>query len=412
MSFLVKKSVFLSILLILAIAFNYMLTLIGADENLKLLTLSLTPYLFYIVSRKKYILLLSTLMLFKFLLIGSGLLHFDYFYVDGEAFHSAYMIIKNVFIEGGEVPHNQQHILNSSIWLAVGFYYYLLGLIMSSSDFNVLLAFNYLFIYFSALVWIKINKYSQISIVTSVLLLISPESYIFGMYIGKEVILLFLAMIAIYIAQNIYLERCNQKKQYLLLIAVILVGTLIRPYFITIVIAYLIFLNPKRKRIVAYLFMSYIFAYALITMHYELYNLTIHLRNFAANYLGIFLSPNLSRLQNWDNFFFLTTFQMIGLSFIFLSIILTFKVKSHIKSGLVAVFFYAIPMALVVNTYSHHIDSSVYAFYIPRSRFPIIFIIYTVFSISISHVIQLQSIRRGNSMFLTVSNYCNKLTRG
>jgi len=100
MSFLVKKSVFLSILLILAIAFNYMLTLIGADENLKLLTLSLTPYLFYIVSRKKYILLLSTLMLFKFLLIGSGLLHFDYFYVDGEAFHSAYMIIKNVFIEG------------------------------------------------------------------------------------------------------------------------------------------------------------------------------------------------------------------------------------------------------------------------------------------------------------------------
>lgn len=211
MSFPIKKSVFLSILLILAIVSNYILTLIGADENLKLLTLSFVPYLFYIFNRKKYILLLSTLMLFKFLLIGSGLLHFDYFYVDGEAFHSAYIIIKDVFIGGGETPHNQQHILNSPIWLSVGFYYYLLGLIMSSSDFSLLLAFNYLFIFFSALIWIKINKYSQISIVTSVLLLISPESYIFGMYIGKEIILLFLAMVAIYISQNISIKHNNQK---------------------------------------------------------------------------------------------------------------------------------------------------------------------------------------------------------
>ena len=100
MSHLTNRTLLCSLLLILTIASNYFLTSIGADENLKLLTLSFVPYLFYIFSRKKYILFISTLMLFKFLLIGSGLLHFDYFYVDGEAFHSAYMIIKNVFIEG------------------------------------------------------------------------------------------------------------------------------------------------------------------------------------------------------------------------------------------------------------------------------------------------------------------------
>ena len=218
------------------------------------------------------------------------------------------------------------------------------------------------------------------------------------MYIGKEIILLFIAMIAIYIAQNIYLEGGNQKKQYLLLIAVIVFGTLIRPYFITIVIAYLFFLNTYRKKIVAYVFMSYMFVYALITIHYDLYNLMLHLRNFTANYLGLFFSPNLFRLQNWDQFFFSTVFHVTGLSFIFLSIISTFRVKSYIKRGLVAVLFYATPMALVVSLYSHHIDSSVYAFYIPRSRFPIILILYTIFSISISHVIQLQIIRRSDSI--------------
>ena len=222
MRFLGKKSVFLYILLFVAIAFNYMITLIGADENLKLLILSFIPYLFFIFSRKKYILLLSTFMLFKFLFLAMGIFPFDYFYVDGEAYYYAYIIIKDAIIGGGEIPYNLEHVMNSPIRVSVGFYYYLL-------------------IYFSALVWIKINQYSQISIATSVLLLISPESYIFGEYIGKEIILLFIAMIAIYIAQNIYFKIGNQKTQYLLLIAVIVFGSFMRPYFIAVVIAYLFF---------------------------------------------------------------------------------------------------------------------------------------------------------------------------
>jgi hypothetical protein len=386
MSHLTNRTLLCSLLLILTIASNYFLTSIGADENLKLLTLSFVPYLFYIFSRKKYILFISTLMLFKFLSIGLGLFNFDYFYVDGEAFYNAYLIVKDVFIGGGEVPQNQQHILNSKIWLSVGFYYYLIDLIMSSSNLKILLAFNYLLIFFSVLMWVKVNNYSKTSIFSSVLLIISPESYIFGLYIGKEIILLFVAMSAIYLIQNIYSGSCAKYYKYLALIVIIIAGTLIRPYFINIVIAYLFFLNPIKIKTVFYLLIIYLFAYVLVTYHFNLDNLYIHLRNFVANYLGLLASPNFLRVINWDNFFFSTLFHTTGLFAILLSVILTMKVVPVIRYGFLSVVFYAIPLALVVTTYSHQADPSIYAFYIPRSRFPIILILYTMFAGSILHI--------------------------
>ena len=250
MNLLVKKPSFIIFAILTAIIIlNYTFTIMNLDENFKLLILFFAPYLFCIFNRKKYVLLFAILISLRFLLIGAGLLHFDYFSTDGEAYYSAYIIVKDVLIDGGEIPDGQQHILNSPIWLATGLYYFLLGVIMSSSDFSVLLAFNYLFIFFSALIWVKINNYSKISIVTSILVLISPESYIFGSYIGKEVVLLFLAMVAIYIVQSAYLNPYDRKKQYLLLIAVVVAGTFIRPYFIAIIIAYLVFLNYIEKKV-------------------------------------------------------------------------------------------------------------------------------------------------------------------
>jgi len=376
------NTIFLVISFPIIISLSYLVAVTEAPSIVTVFALSIIPLMLALFRGNRFLFLCTMLTSLKIMIVYTGLFDLDYFYVDGEGYYNGYLAIKSA-IEGS-LDGNVVDVGN--IHLGVGGYYYFLEKMFATNNFDLWLSVNQVLILLTAFLWVRINNSSLVSRFSVVLLLVSPDSIIYSIYIGKEAILLFLAVAALSYVMKYIRSGVIQHREKMLLFVIIVAGSFMRPYFVCIILSYLVLISPEARRFYGYILFSYFLSFVFLVNHYGLYNIGIISRNFFANYFALYLSPNFFRITNWQVHFAETAFHTFGLIILLGAVFHGLK-SNLVKHNMMSVLLYAIPLASVVILYSHHVDSTVYAFFMPRSRFPVILVFFTLISQSLVQIV-------------------------
>lgn len=239
--------------------------------------------------------------------------------------------------------------------------------------------FNQIFITLGCLYWIKLlgekNKLNWAIIFLS----FSHEAIFYSNWLGKESILFFLTPLLTYL---IY----KNKKNWVLILLLVIYGSLLRPYFIALIVCTLIFLGYfKRKQIYLILCTAVVIALSWILLLgiKNISNISVilyYIRNVLHDLIVMLFSPNWLRTVNWSGYTFMTLFSA-SFSILFIFVVFSdFKIFIKKYSRLLFSYgFYAIVTALVtISSEVFILDTTVFGTWTTRQLFPIIALKYIV----------------------------------
>jgi len=340
-------------------------------------------FLLYIYNRSKY--RYSELFIFfytflKILLYTEQLYDIQYINNDGIVYYNKLLEYKN---SGLEALEYSKYGFTGWVVPGTGLMLYIVSSIVGSVNPHVLVSMNHIFVLFSALIWIRLHKYGLIAIISSLILVISPEISHYSSGLFKDASLLFITVSILYLIS---------KKRLLFSIItlfLIIIGSMMRPYFITSVIAYLVFLNYFNKKQLLLLYIIGSICSVFIFLYIDIpFNLYIILRNLFLTLFGFILSPNFLRSINWELYTFATLQSLLSLTLIIYFTIKHFNVaKVILYKYILAILVYVAPVTMVfIQVSMHYSDIILFATEIPRTRTPIVLIMYYLISTMIVYL--------------------------
>jgi hypothetical protein len=352
------------------------------SENYKNIFIGVFIMMIFIVKYKHqlidFIIIYFTTL--KIIFIDHTFIEYDLMYVDGGHYFDETIILINDF---------WGHLLQSRGLLSWSYegisqfyaaYALFLGIECPSTSscmkyVESIITLNHLLIMISAFLWLGICKRTPAAKITAILIIISPESFIFSLYYGKETIILFLALLAL----NAFNTKGILSK--FIFCACIILGSMGRIYFIVLIIAYLVYFRRLNKSMTILVSLLGITTFIYFLHSRNIIEPYIVLRNFLTTLFGFYLSPNFLRPSNWYDYPFHLFSWVIIIYFYIFSVIKRPRIaKYYLYPLLIAVFLYALPVALVSIDYAVTVDDSNYGFFLPRTRFPLIPIFFMAFS--------------------------------
>ncbi len=352
------------------------------SENYEKIVISVFIMMIFIVKYKQQLidLIIIYFTTLKIIFIDHTFIEYDLMDVDGAHFFDDSIILLNDF--WGYLLQSRG--LLSWTYIGISQFYATYALYLgiecpsTSSCMKYgesIITINHIMIMASAFLWLRICERSTASKITAILIIISPETIKFSLYFGKETIIMFLALLALY--------AFNTKGilSKLIFCTCIILGTMGRIYFLTLVIAYLVYFRRLNKNMTILASISGIIIFIYFLNSRNIIEPYIVLRNFLATLFGLYLSPNFLRLSNWYNYP-IHLFSWVIIVYLYMySVIKRPRVaKYYLYPLLIAVFLYALPVALISIDYAVTVDDSNYGFFLPRSRFPLIPIFFMAFS--------------------------------
>ena len=230
----------------------------------------------------------------------------------------------------------------------------------------------------------SLKKFSNIFVNPYILVLfvVFPFTYKYTSFVGKESLIILFLSLSFYLF-HMTLDRIRQEQFLLFILSLILfglilfLGTLIRPYFISYLLA-IFFIFFKYKKII---FFVSIFISLLFFLKFNYFSFE-YIKLFINSLIILFLSPNPFSLINWISFPFETFINILFL--ICLLLIYLYQPK------LFFIYIYAyllinIPISLIVHEFNILNNSNYIAFYASRMRFPL----YYFFFVQLFHIFYL-----------------------
>ena len=225
---------------------------------------------------------------------------------------------------------------------------------------------------------IYLNKKDKIitNLILFIFLSLSFASFKYSSYAGKEAILYLTSVFTLFNLVKIKVNLFNNKHyifNLFILLILITIGTLIRPYYVTYFIFLLLVAYNNEKMefsLISIIYLGFSLFYCIYYSLIDIENIVI----FLYNYFGLIFSPNIFRFTNYFNY----TYEIIThLVFIFILFFVFLSNTKFFIKFIISILIIAIPMAIVVIFYNQsYANNPVKAFYITRLRFPIYYILF------------------------------------